>query len=513
MPANRKPPHPPFKLFPIALLAVVLVAPTAARAQSGDRAATVESARAAARGDRNREAAQLFEQAIARDPASRREVLQEYADQLVYAARPREAIALFQEVLQAPRDDAERGRALKGLGLAFLWTDQPGRARPLYEELVRMNPADMDAQRNLGRALSWSGRQREAAVHLKSYLATQPQDNEARVQLAQAQAWMGRPDVALATLEGMDRDDARQLRDQLARDTAPRTETGWQGSNQTDSLDIRTARLAHTLPFSGGRGRIGLSLERFDYEREDGTDSARVTRPMLVGRYRFSDAFEWNLEAGRQRISPQGAAAIEFTPYNTWLTWWPNDLLRFDLSGNRGDFDNLRSLRLGLTHQDRGLSADFTPSERQRYSARFQSSDYSDGNRRRGSQLEGEVRWLTLPDTWVGLRHTRFSFDRQLDNGYFNPARFESTLATLRTRWRPDGDNGRWELEARAAWGREHAVPDGGKPAYDVSLRAAWRLDAATRIEARAQRFSSRTSSSSGFARSIVGVALERTWQ
>jgi tetratricopeptide (TPR) repeat protein len=509
-------------MAPPLLLVALLCGPAWPLIAAGQQAGTmahrstgelIDAARAAARADRNRESADLFAQAIQLSPQRRRELLQEYADQLNYSGRSAQAAPLYEEVLRSPLSRDERLHALKGLGLAFLWTDRPSRARPVFEALLREQPGDQDAARNLGRALSWSGRQREAAAHLALLLQQHPDDAEARVVQAQAQAWMGRPDTSAKTLDGLAalRDDARMLAAELNRARAPRTNLEAQQSSQSDQLDIRSQRLGHAVVLADGRASVGARVDRIAYEREDGSDSALVIRPMVQGRYRFNDALEVNADLGRERIAARGTPAADPTVYSSWLTWWPSDLLRFDLSTNRGTFDNLQSLRLALTSRQQGLSMDFTPSERERYTVRVEHANYSDGNARRSVQLETEYRWRTHPDAWIGLRHTRFEFDRQLDHGYFNPLTFESTLLTLRSLWHPGGPQGRWELAAYVAAGREHAVPDGGKPASDVSMRLAYRLDTATRVEVRAQRFSSRTASS-GFARSIFALALDRTW-
>lgn len=486
-------------------------AATPAAADAVAAQSLVEAARAAARSDRNREAADLFARAIAQAPHRRRELLQEYADQLNYSGRSAQAAPLYREALQAPRSREERLRLLKGLGLALLWTDQPGRARPVFEDLLREQPEDRDTARNLGRALSWSGRQRQAVAHLESLLRADPGDREARVMLAQAQAWMGRPDRARATLAGVGSDAARQLALELDRSAAPRSAAELQRSSQSDQLATRSARAGHALAFDQGRGTGGVRLDRIEYERDDGSDSATVTRPMAHGRYRFGDAFELNGEVGRERIRTRTGPAHDLTVYSSWLTWCPNDLWRLDASTSRGTFDNLQSLRLGITARQHGLSADFTPTERQRYTLRLARAAYSDGNARRDAQVEAEYRWRTHPDAWVGVRHTRFDFDRQLDHGYFNPLSFEATQLTLRALWRPDGRDGRWEVAAGVALGRERADPDGSKPARDGSLRVGWRVDVHTRLEARVQRFSS-LASSGGFARTTAGVNLERTW-
>ena len=495
--------------WPPQALAQTAAPPAAQTATAQD---TIDAARAAARADRNSAAADLFARAIAQAPQRRRELLQEYADQLNYSGRSREAIALFEEALPSSSGD-ERLRLLKGLGLAYLWTDQPTRARPVFETLVREQPGDEDASRNLGRALSWSGRQRAAIAHLQQHLRAHPQDDAARVIQAQAQAWLGRPDAAAATLTRVTskRTEAEQLAANLELARAPRTIADAQRSSQSDHLDIRSARIGQTIGLAQGRGMAGVRVDRIAYDQRDGGDSARVTRPMVLGRYRFSDGVEANAEVGQERIRPLTGAAHDPTVYAAWLTLWPSDPWRFDLSANRNTFDNLKSLRLGITARQQGISTDFTPDERQRYTARFEHAAYSDGNTRHNAQFEAEYRWRTHPDAWFGLRHTRIRFDRQLDNGYFNPRSFESTQLTLRALWRPDGPEGRWDMAAGVAIGREHAVPDGTKPAHDAGVRVGWRFDPRTRVEARAQRFSSRTTES-GFARTTFGLSLDRSW-
>jgi tetratricopeptide (TPR) repeat protein len=497
--------------FPPSALAQTPPSPQPAGPANAD--GLLEAARAAARADRNREAADLFAQALQAAPARRRELLQEYADQLVYSDRASQAVPLYREALEAPLSRDQQLRSLRGLGLALLWSDRPGEAREVYDALLKEQPSDQEARRGRARAASWSGRQREAVGQLEALLRDHPQDDEARVQLAQSQAWMGRSDLASATLSRVtsSRDDARKLKAELDRARAPRTTADVYRSNQSDNLDISGIRLGHAIDFAGGRGTAGVRIDRIDYEREDGGDSVRVTRPGVHGRYRISDSLELNGEVGRENIDPRGGGGRSPTVYATWLTLWPNDLFRFDLSTSRSTFDNLQSLRQGITARQHGLSMDITPSERQRYSARLQRSDYSDGNERRWGQLEGEYRLFTKTDTWVGLRHTRFEFERLLNNGYFNPLSFESTQATVRTLWRPDGKDGRWDVSAQVALGREHASPGGSKPAYDVNLRAGWRFDARTRLEARAQRFSSLTTDS-GFARTTFGLTLDRSW-
>jgi hypothetical protein len=403
---------------------------------------------------------------------------------------------------------------LSGLGLALLWSDRPSEARPIYQQIVREQPDNRDAARNLGRAITWSGKQREAARYLEALLLAHPDDDDARVMLAQAHAWMGRNDLARRDLRGKaaERDDARRLLENLNWATDPRTRLELQKSTQSDNLDITSSRFKQEFSLDEGRGTGEVRAEHIEFRLQDGSDDAIVNRIFLHGRYRFDDSWELNAEAAPERVAPLGSPVTQHLVYSAWLTWWPGDSLRLDLSTNQASFDNLKSLRLGLSARMYALSTDITPNERQRYKARVEYGDYSDGNQRNAAQVEGEYRVRTHPEIWLGGRYYAFRFSQQFDNGYFNPKTFEAAHATAKLDWRPGGDTGRWNLAAYAAVGREHAVPDGSKPSYDVSLVSGWRIDARTRVEARAQRFSSRTTGLSGFARNSIGAFLEKTW-
>ncbi|MBL0419000.1 tetratricopeptide repeat protein [Ramlibacter sp. AW1] len=499
------------------LAALVISCGVPLQAQEADQ--LLQQAREAARQDRNRASADLFEQLLRQAPHRRPELLPEYADQLTYSERARQAVPLYREALATGAVDApQRQRLLKGLGLALLWSDQPGEAGGVYRELLREQPGDLDAQRNLARALSWSGRQREAIAVLEPLLQQRPDDREARVQLAESQQWMGRPDLARRTLadsrlEGDEK--AARLRDEGIRSTRPRTWVDAQRSSQSDELDIRQWRLGHEASLADGRGAAGLRLTQLDFERGDGTDDVRLTRPSVFGRWRFSDAAELNAELGAERIDPRGTPSFDRWIYASWFTWWPGDQVRIDFSSSRTTFDNLRSLRQGLTAVQNGASVDFTPSERQRYNLRLERGIYSDGNRRWAGQASGEWRMRLKPEVWLGVRHGRQDFEQQLDNGYFNPDRVRVTQATARLQHRLPAEAGPWDVTAFLALGREDAVPDGSKPAWDASLAIGRQLTRDTRLEARVQRFSSRTQSAggtSGFERTTVGLRLEQRW-
>ncbi|MES2980437.1 MAG: hypothetical protein V4731_18620 [Pseudomonadota bacterium] len=491
----------------------LLHAQTLAQTPAKTTQTLVDEARAAAQKDRNREAADLFAQAIRQAPERRAELAREYADQLTYSDRAREAVPLYRELLAANPPTEARLPLLKGLGLSLLWSDEPAQAAEAYRQAITLSPTDIDARRNYAQGLSWSGRQRESAEVLRGILRTNPDDEKARLQLAQSLRWLGRSDSAFETLSGANtgQDDAARLLRELDDQAAPRTRADVQKSTQSDNLDIERTRISHEVTFDKGRGMLGGALEHFSYRQQGGTGSADVDRPSVRGRYRFNDNVELNAEVGQDRIDVAGSPGSHRTVYSSWLTLWPSDIVRIDLSTRKSTLDSLTSLQLGVTTTQNRVSATFTPDERQRYSADLEAGRYSDGNRRALVQVQGEYRWLRSPEVWVGARHQRMDYSQGGNTGYFNPDKFNATQATLRASYKPGGDASAWDLGGIAALGREHADPGGSKPSYDLSLAAGYRITPRTRLEARRQRFSSRTGLS-GFARTTSGLSLEHAW-
>lgn len=472
----------------------------------------VEAARTAAREDRNREAADLFARAIAADPSLRTALLREYADQLLYSGRARDAIPLFRERLDAGPDPDERLRLLKGLALALLWSDRPGEAARVYEEVLAVAPGDGDARRNQARALAWSARPRAATAALEAWLAGEPGDAEARRLLAETRGWMGRPD--LAAVEGRRAGDdpaSLRLRRQLEQGAAPVTRLELSRSSQSDRLDIEAWGLVHEQPLLGGRSLVGARFDRLRFEPEAGGRRVVIDRPLLVARHRFSDALELNTRVGVEQVDLDTGRDYSRSVHATWLTWWPSDLLRFDLSAGRSTFDSLRALDLGLSARTVGLSVDVVPNERRRASVRLERADISDGNRRDRVQVLAEQRLHLRLGAWAGLRWTAFEFERQLDNGYFNPRRLHSPQATFRMAPRADEDR-RWNVALESAWGREYVEPGRSQPAWELGVTGGVRLAEAWRLDAGWRRFSTRTSALSGFERTIANLTLQARW-
>lgn len=480
---------------------------------AADADALAARARQAAHADRNAESAHLFAEAIEAAPQRRAEWLREYGEQLVYSGHAEEAIPLLRERLGTPgMPEDDRIGTLRALALALSWTDRLAESAAVYRRVLAERPDDVDASRGLARVTSWSGRQREAGAMLRQYLARHPDDAEARVLLAQSEWWLGRPDLASQTLRlpGLgERGDAKKLSADIARELAPRSIVRAQRSTQSDDLEIQAAAVETQWRMNEGLTRIAPRVEAWRYIA-DGPHDVEDVRPGAHVHHRFGDDWELNVDGGLERIRPEAAPDYSKLTYGVWLTAWANDRLRFDLSTNRNTFDNVTSLERQITARRHGISTDVAPDERTKLALRADYSDYSDGNRRRFAQAEGEWRTHAHPDLWIGARFTHFDFSELLDNGYFNPLNYNAYLVTSRIEGH--GEDWRWSYALFGRYGREFAHPDGEKPIYEVGARAAYRIDRAWEVEARLENFSSRTASASGFARTTAALSLLRIW-
>ena len=542
------------KLRLLALIAAALLAgiPSGpALGSPGDAEATVSRAREAARRDANAEAADLFREAISQAPSRRLEWLRELADQMTYSGQAVEAVPCYQEVLADPSfPPEERRRARLGLALALSWCGRPkeslgeydamlaqdpadveamlGRARVLswlgrntesreaYEEVLRREPGNADALRGLGRLESWRGRQRGAQRLLSGFLERHPGDSEGTFLLAQSQDWMGRPDRAKQTLQGQpvaltEGTQIPGLLEQIELRERPDSRIGYRQSHQSDDLVIQTSFFEQDVRFNDGLTTIGARLQFQRYHSQHaGESDVTVKRPGLFARHRFNDSLEWTTGLYLDRIEPEdtGESHSDLT-YDTYLTYWPGDLLRFDFGSSRTTFDNLKSLRQNITATYANVSMDVTPDDSMRFSTRFNWGDYSDGNRRLWGQVEGWRRVSFRPKLFLGLQVTAFNFSRFLDNGYFNPEDYISGALAFRTTGQA------WErlsYDVTASWGAESATPEGRKAIWSAGTRLAWQASDHFEIVAQYGYFSSAVASSSGFARGTGDIFLRIIW-
>jgi tetratricopeptide (TPR) repeat protein len=510
--------------------------------------ALVGAAREAASFDRNAESASLFAEAIKVAPGRRLELAVEYANQLTYSDRAAKAVPLYREALQSGKLRGDQRRsAMLGLALALKWSGQPEEALDTYSEILEESPdtvealvgrgstftqldrnkealADFDramelspenreAIRDGAQALSFLGRQRMALERIAPLLGASA-DRQTRLIAARAELWKGRPDNAQAILQQMlDADpkdaDALRIDGEIRRAQRPLSEVGGFVSNQNDGLVISGGRLRHGVSVNGGLGVIGAQFRAAILDPEEGED-VRLAGAGVFGRNRFNDMVEINGSLFLNRVETADETRYEPT-YDAWLTVWPSDIVRIDISTSRSFFDGIETMEKNIIMETVGLSVDMQADPDLRLSGRGSYGFISDGNRRVFAQAEAERRVLRRnPGVFAGTRGTYTSFSQpELDNGYFNPAWMYSIEATLRAEWQPAPG---WFLGAGANAGYEWQ-PDESKPIWGGVLSTSYvpNDSVSYRFDVSHQN-SNLTGGSDAFIRTTVSGGLDIRW-
>ena len=476
--------------------------------------ALVGAAREAAGRTRNAEAVNLFERALSITPGRRRELLREYAEQVLYAGQPLRAIPLFQEILDRTDLTAREQRdAQLGLARALAWSGQQRLAIPVFSAILAANPQDVEALIGRGNALNDIMDHKPALVDFEAALVLQPGNVEAIRGAATAERSMGLPRAALARLEPLiasgDRNPAtlfiaaqarqemgrpdlsedlaravlvqkpgdergQRLLEQLALERRPLTQVEAWYARRSDDLASWSLQASHEMTFNDGLTKLAPQGRFLRYRGRD-LPSVDMFGIGLSGRHRFNDYLEFkssfflNLEdeSRRNRADGQEDQDVTFT-HDTTVSLIPSDVFRFDLDlARRYADENTRSIVNDILADDIGVSVDVTPDNATRISAQAIYSHYSDGNERAWGQIEAAKRFSANPYFWLGARYTTFDFEKVVDNGYWNPDRYQALEATLHF-YGPLAE--RWWFDIQGAAGYGWSDPgEGGFISYTAA--------------------------------------------
>jgi tetratricopeptide (TPR) repeat protein len=496
--------------FNTTVLACVLAVAAGIAASSGADDA-VARARDAAKGNRHEESIAAFRDAFEAAPERRADWLVEYADQHTWAGRLPEAIELYREATTLS-DPQSRRYARIGLARALSWQGRHSRALSEYRAVLAAHPDDRDAALGAARVQSWRGRHRDAVERIETYLVEHPHDREAVFILAESLSWMGRGDRAEGVLRAHLQSDAGDTRAsrmlaQLEERQGFESRFDVRGFDQSDDLRISEAAFGARTTLLDGRAAIGSRYIATKYRPPAGSGSEiDVRRPGMDGRFRFNDALEWHGSLFVDLIDTRGAEGdYQHATYETYVAWWPADVLRVDAGASRWTFDSEPALRAGLTAEQLNASVDFTPDDRMRLSLRASTADFSDRNQREWAQFEAQYRVIQHPRVVLGYRFTDFDFSLPGRDGYYNPGRYESHEGTLQASgWMGQGTY--WEL--RVTGGRETDAPGVSRGIHGASALLAWPVRPGLYLEAALDHSSSRTTSVSGFERSVARLGF-----
>ncbi len=420
--------------------------------------------------DRNAASAEAFEDLFASHPELYEPQGSELAQQLTWAGRYDEAIAVYDRLLRSRPADIGllRGRALalswKGdaagaakayamvLGLApddaearlqfarnLLWSDRPADA----ERFLTGIPSDHvsgEERLLLGRLASWRDRHREAIGHydliLSGVPAAESPDLIDRVTIEKARAlyWMGRAGDAVRLLDarfaGRTVPDADRLRVEITvAESRPWISAMYRASEDSDDLTIQTTDVsAGWSPSINSMLGASVRIDRFDLEDV----SLDVQRFGLLGRLRSGDArLAFHFRLG-------DVDEIGFNPVtgNASIEWSPADRFILGLSYERVDYESIRALQREIIGQFLSGSVAFRPGPccNGMLGAGVGSVDGpGHGPRNERFHANGDLDYLVLRRPRLSLTggFYHFAFSELTADGYYNPERYTIGLVGL----------------------------------------------------------------------------------
>lgn len=477
------------------LAALLLIFATAVRAQS-DRSPAAQQAFDAAR-----DASMAGDAAAALESLRRAvrlapddvEILRGCAEVANWNGDYDQAVECYRAILD--RHPADHDASL-GEARSTAWAGHTDHAVRLYRHHVERFPDDADARLELARTEAWRGnaaaarevlgtyerdfgdcphcrremafvlsreRPRKSLRLLDGLLLEMPDDPLVRTTLPVALAGAGRPARALATIEDLlgdaVKDSVGDLDGESVQDVARWVETPLRSrvtplfELYDDSDSVRRERTGLDVALAvDPRWRIDAAFSDTTLDADVGSGlaaaSGRELRLRTIWLGAEARVAPWLQIDGRiGRAEPESSTLI-----SDYVDIWSlgaeidvGDGLRLALQHGREFYDvSPRALDLGIVHTETELRATARPGLRWTLDADLRVADLSDGNDLR-SWIVAARRAMVRREVWnldLGLRGRGLVFDRDLANGYYDPADYRRYDLTVHGYWKITDDHG-----------------------------------------------------------------------
>lgn len=333
--------------------------------------------------------------------------------------------------LELARTESWRGNAPAALGALAEYERRYGRTPAYARERVAV--------------LARGGRPRQALREIEPLLAATPRDFDLELSRAIALASVRRHGAALSSLAGADavrpgHADTRAaeslVRSLLASNAGP------SATFYDDSDGLRTVRVAP-------RADIGF---RTDTRLHGGYEHIDLQAPAGSGLEQVSGAGSATIEQGwaglTQRlgaltiggtVGQARAEAHDLTTYGAFVKFVPADTFAASVERSSGfAATSPRTAGLGLTRLSHRAQLDWSPSLRYHVAIEGSYEDLSDGNARWEvfvSPRAAVARTQRLNLDLGALVH-QFGAEENLDNGYYDPRRYEYYAAVIAPYWK-----------------------------------------------------------------------------
>jgi tetratricopeptide (TPR) repeat protein len=380
---------------------------------------------------------------------------------LSWASRFDAAVAAYDSILRRNPRDTE---ALVGLATVLGWASRLDSAETVYRRVLEIEPGNAEAMRGLARAAGWSGRLVPAERRWREVLARNPNDAAAWVGLSQTLRWQGRSALALdaarrAVAAAPTDRDAREALRWARQAVAPRASGTYVTEWDSDGNEIgTTSTSASARPF-GPRTEL-----RLDVYRRVATVETDPTEWSSLG---AAGTLWLQVEPGWGFSGTVGTSVYDLDDVDPIPTWrlGVSSPGRYPVRANAGyahyALDGTALLIQREVYLDEfSVGASWTPARRWTVSgnagtAQLTGRESGEENQRVNGSL-AVARRIAGPLT-LGLGLRSFGFERDLNDGYFDPDFYG--LGELTARWLREWRH--WSVNAELAPGVEQVRSDG----------------------------------------------------
>lgn len=483
-----------------------------------------EARAAAAAGDVDR-ALGLYDQVIADEP-DHVAALAESAQQLSWQRHFDEAVARYERVLALHPDHRfarlERAKVLS-------WAERYGESVEAFRAVLAETPDDDEARIGLARVLSWSGQLTDARAEYNTVLSEHPGYPAALLGVAQTWAWSGdldraRPAYEAAAGASADSKDAEiglayldLWAGQSARARRSAETLAARHPDDPDTLELLAATRTATAPWFGARWDVlddsdrnrleAMKLEtgvtpgrgpalRFTYTDYDvRTLAERGTIRSLEGVATWRAGPRQSIETmlGTDRLERPGLDAQGITSKGLRWSFPIADVWSGSAAARREPFRySVPLIDNRIVIDSLSFAANGEIGNRWRLWGETSAWKLSDGNRREAVQLSARRAWQRASRTVeAGFNARQLAWDRDLDNGYFDPTRFHSFGLVARV-FKPTSATPALDYDLSAEIGVQSfdtlVRSTSNDPYFRVVARLGWQVSPTFRLEGWAEK-------------------------
>jgi tetratricopeptide (TPR) repeat protein len=401
--------------------------------------------------------------------------------QAILERRYRQAVRILRNGL---KDHLDNSQLRLELGRAYLLSGSDGRAIRLFREILQTEPDNRLAKIELARALGYSRQYGRSDAIYQELLSASAADETAAIGLASNLLHQQLSPEAREVVDRALTFHSNSLRLQEYKD---RIESGRLGGEERELVVARNLVEAYADYVNDSAGnhswraseRVDLRLrpgltnralfeQQFQHSRDDPFEAVETFTEEL--RWRPRESLMISTGGGAVRFNNRDVHAI----YDTTLAVQPRQHLVIGVGFSRVPITpDAEASEHRLTAQGWEAFATWTPAHWQ-INAHWSRQHYSDENiaSRQGGEVIrewGTPRRLTFD---IGYRYRRYSFDQELEHGYFSPNSYQSHMAMV-------GVHSHLGKRYRGAF-----LVRGGleSAAVDTPFRAAWELQARNEV-------------------------------